>query len=60
MCHTIQVLQMRPSHINMVDMLILSGKEDLVVEVVDFVAGHLWVALEDGKHVVCLFALTVR
>jgi len=44
---------MRPTHMNMVDMLILSGKEDRVVEVVDFVAGHLRVALEEGKHVVC-------
>ena len=52
-CHTIQVLQMRPTHMNMVDMLILSGEEDLVVEVVDFMAGHLRVALEEGKHVVC-------
>jgi len=38
---------------NMVDMLILNGVEDLVVEVVDFVVGRPWVAMGQGKCVTC-------
>jgi len=53
----IQVLRMRITHLNMVDMLTLNGEEDLAVDVVDFVAGRPWVALGKGKYVVCYFTL---
>ena len=49
----IQVLRTRITHLNMVDMLTLNGEEDLAVDVVDFVAGRPWVALGEGKYVVC-------
>jgi len=49
-CHTIQVMQMRTTHLNMVAMLTVIGEEVLVVEVVDFLAGHPWVALGEGTY----------
>jgi len=54
----IQVLRTRITHLNMVDMLTLNGEEDLAVDIVDFVAGRRpWVALGEGKYVVCYFTL---
>jgi len=49
-CHTIQVSSTRTTLMSMVDMLMLTGREeDLVAEVVvDSVAGHRWVDLVEG------------
>ena len=47
-CHTIRILLMKATRMNMVDMLTVNDKDSLA-EVVDLAAGHPW-ALGEGVY----------